>query len=342
MQQRNLADKLEILTAEQKPGKQSWYEGTADAVRQNIDYIKDCPVDYFLILSGDQIYNFDFDEMLKFAVKQDADITIAALAINSQAAKRLGVLKVDAHYRVTDFLEKPQENLQINELKSPQSLLKKMGLISKQKELLGSMGIYLFKREVLIETLLEDLRADFGKHLIPEKVKQGKVSAFVHDGYWEDIGTVGTFYAANMALLEPEPPFNIRTAKSPICAKFVDMPPTIVKNCLLENSIICEGSHLAAKSIKNSILGYGVNVDIGVEIDSCYIMGSDNLSSPPTIIGKGSCLEKVIVDTSVSIGQNVSLQNLEGLQELDHEYLYIRDGIIIVPRGMQIPDNFKI
>ncbi|MCE5319208.1 MAG: glucose-1-phosphate adenylyltransferase, partial [Parachlamydia sp.] len=202
---------LELLPAEEKPSQKEWFQGTADAVRQNLDYFIETPVDYFLILSGDQLYNMDYQEMIRFARATDADVVVASLPINSSDAKRMGVLKIDTSSRITEFVEKPQEESILQKMRQPVD-----GMTTPEKPFLGSMGIYVFKREALIQFLETDARADFGKHLIPSAVSQGRAAAYIYQGYWEDIGTIGSFYEANMALTKTEPDFNIYDENWPV------------------------------------------------------------------------------------------------------------------------------
>ncbi|MDB6082053.1 MAG: glgC, partial [Chlamydiia bacterium] len=176
---------IEILGAEQKPEKIAWYEGTADAVRQNIEYLLETPADYFLILSGDQLYNMQFEKMVRFAMDKDADVVVATLAVDEKNAERMGIMKIDENQFITDFYEKPKDKATLESLRTEPALLEKIGLpMNSQKEFLASMGIYLFKRQALFDLLQEDLREDFGKHLIPTKVKAGSIADFTHHGYW--------------------------------------------------------------------------------------------------------------------------------------------------------------
>jgi glucose-1-phosphate adenylyltransferase len=200
---------IEVVSAEQRPGKQEWFQGTADAVRQNLEYFRETDAEFFLILSGDQLYRLDFEKLFQCTEQKEVDVWVATLAVNAKDASRMGVMKVNEDHHIIDFHEKPTSHAALERLRTPASILQKMRLSSnEEKQFLGSMGIYLFRREALFSLLVNDKRDDFGKHLIPTQVKNGKIAAFIHEGYWEDIGTIESFYTANLALNSETPPFN--------------------------------------------------------------------------------------------------------------------------------------
>ncbi len=339
---------IEILSAEQKVTTASWFQGPADAVRQNLEYLLETPVEYFLILSGDQLYNIDFCQFAQFAQDTDADLAIASLPVDENNAKRMGILKVDKQSKIIDFFEKPQEKKDLDAFKSPASIFSKCNLIpGTKKQYLGSMGIYLFKKQALVDLLMQDTREDFGKHLIPTKVRQGRAAAFLYDGYWEDIGTIESFYHANMALTQCDPVFNLYDNISPIYTNSLNLPGPKIANAHISHSIICEGSVVEANEVTNSILGPRSVIHTGSEIKNSYLMGNDFYTSPvkkclpnEPFIGKNCKIHRTIVDENVCIGNNVQLINKQGLSHFDSETVYIREGIIIVTRGAQIPDGF--
>jgi len=349
LQNGKTANQIEVLTAEQKPTSKMWYQGTADAVRQNLDYLLEHPFEYFLILSGDQLYNIDFNKMLEFAKETDADVTLATLPVTAAEAGRLGILKIDDENIITSFHEKPQEKTLLEDLKSPLNLLKKMGAKSSKKEFLGSMGIYLFKRKALTNLLKDDNRNDFGKHLIPSQVSNGRVAAFVYEGYWEDIGTIGTFYEANMALTQEKAPFNFYDESRPIFSNRYDLPPSKFSNTQLKNSLFCDGCLVKATEISQSILGPRSVIDKNCVLYNTYVMGNDYYSTfvndyhkfpvRPSI-GENSVINRAIIDRNAAIGKNVQLVNKQKLMHYDGKNVFIRDGIIVVPRGAIIPDGF--
>ncbi len=341
---------IEILTAEQTPTQKSWFQGTADAVRQNIDYLLESPVEYFLILSGDQLYNINFREMLFFAKSMDADVVVAALPVNARDAARMGILKVNDQNWITDFHEKPQDKALLQKLRSPIEVMERVGIPqSSKRNYLGSMGIYLFKRKALVDLLMKDPREDFGKHLIPTQVQKGRIGAFLYEGYWEDIGAIETFYQANMGLTNPKPNFNFHNERRPIFTCRYDLAPAKFLDTQIKQTILCEGSIVEADELSYSILGPRSVIHKGAIIRDSYVMGNDYYEStvrdhhrlPPTPhIGENCILSRAIIDKNVTIGKGVQLINKQKLTHYNGENVFIRDGIIIVPRGATIPDGF--
>jgi glucose-1-phosphate adenylyltransferase len=340
---------IEMLPVEEKPTKKNWFQGTADAIRQNVDYLSEIPADYFLILSGDQLYHMNFQHLLHFAQESDADLVIGAIPASKNDAKQMGILKVNANSFVTDFSEKPQDEILLKRLLSSQKTFSNFSLTcNKTHPYLGSMGIYLFKREVLFDLLNEDSREDFGKHLIPTMVKKGNTAAFLFQGYWEDIGTIKSFYNANMALTGPQPRLDCYSEKYPIYSDSSNLPAPKIYDAQITNSILCEGSIISAKSIYHSILGPRTIVKEGTRIQDSYIMGNDFYHSPMPknniseefSIGENCLIKTCIIDKQVHIGNDVRLVNEDNLQHYDGKNIYIRDGIIVVPKGSSIPDGF--
>lgn len=336
---------IDILPAEEKHAKHhGWFLGTADAVRQNLEYFIETAADYFLILSGDQLYNIDFREMLRFAVTTDAELTVAALPVCQKDAPRMGIMKINTKHKIVDFVEKP---------KDPE-LLKKMVYEADcgegEPRYLASMGIYLFKRELLFKVLRENPGHDFGKDLIPSLVKLGKAKAFLHSGYWEDIGTIESFHKANIALTQKTSLFNFYDKNNPIYTHRTNLPGPKIFNTHLADAIVCEGSIVEALSIKNSILGPRTVVGQGTTILDSYVMGNEFYEAPiensnlpeKNEIGLNCVLDKVIIDKHVRIGNNVRLVNEKKLSHYDSDLVYIRDGIIVVPRGVTLPDGFVL
>lgn len=344
---------IELLSAEQKPSRNSWYLGTADAVRKNLEYLAESPADYFLILSGDQLYNFNFKDMVQFSLETDADLVIAALPVNESDAKRMGILKFNEDRSITEFQEKPQTRSVLDQMRMSDYMVEQVIDKEAQKQkrfYLGSMGIYLFKREALFKLLQDDEREDFGKHLIPTKVKQGKVSAYVYNGYWEDIGTIDSFYQANMALTTTNPPLNCHDATSPIRFHQGNLPPPKIIDSHIKNSIICDGCFIEADEVSGCILGPRVVVKGGTILRNSYVMGNDYYSPPSQIrhipsdlsIGEHCLIDRTIIDHNVHIGNGVQLINKDKHHRYEGENVFIRDGIIIVTSGANIPDGFVL
>lgn len=335
---------IQLLTAEQRPSGKTWFQGTADAIRQNLDYLLECPADYFLILSGDQLYNFDFREILHFAMERDADLTIATIPIDRENASRMGILKVDGDSNVVDFSEKPTDPAVLDRFALDLSF-------DPDRPYLASMGIYVFKREALWDILSRDPREDFGKHLIPTKVREGGVSAFIYDGYWEDIGTIRAFYEANLMLTQPRPPLHFYDEPRKIYSATRNLPGPKIFDAHISQSVICEGAIIAGSRIHHSVLGPRAMVESGSEIYHSIVMGS-NAYTPPDhnprplprtfSIGEGCEIRNAIIDRNVHIGNGVRLINEKGLKEYDGDHVYIRDGITVVVRGASIPDGFTL
>lgn len=339
---------VEILTAEQRPTKNVWFEGTADAVRQNLDYISEISADYFLILSGDQLYNFNFQHMLHTALESGADLTVGAVRISEADAKRMGVLKINRDHLITDFFEKPQDNEILDKMRMPSGVLEQMGKgQDTQRQHLGSMGIYLFKRKAIFDLLQLDTREDFGKHLIPNKVKQGKASAYVYDGYWEDIGTIESFYNANIAMTEMMPPLECYHEKQSIYFQPSHLPPAKIRGTVIKDALICDGAMVEADSVKGSILGLRTVVKPGTVIENSYFMGNDYYQYPYQSgskfqIGEDCMIKRAILDKHVTLGRGVRLINKNNLKHYDSEHVFIRDGVIIVTRGASLPDGYLL
>lgn len=339
---------LELLSAEQKPSRKGWYEGTADAVRQNIEYFLEIPVDYFLILSGDQLYTMDYEEMLEAAQRTNADVMVAALPVEKRDCSRMGILQVDNSHMITAFVEKPSDDKIIEAMAMRPETKKTLPNYHPECNHLASMGIYLFKRDVLFRLLAEDPREDFGKHLLPTIIGKGNAGAYIFDGYWEDIGTIESFYNANIALTKSPSPFNCYDEARPIFSTRHNLPGPKIFNTIVNNSIICEGSIIEASEVSHSILGPRTIIKKNTVIRDSYVMGSDYYTRPIETdrlpeqlqIGSNCIIKKTIIDKNACVGDNVRLINQNGLMHYDGHNTHIRDGIIIVPRGATIPDNF--
>ncbi|MEL7431581.1 MAG: sugar phosphate nucleotidyltransferase [Chlamydiota bacterium] len=345
--------RIDFLTPyENAQGERIWFKGTADAVRQNLPHLLKGPAEYFLILSGDQLYNIDFQKMFAFAKNMDADLTVASLPILPSAAKRLGILEIDPQKRIIGFCEKPSSDSLVKALEMPTSLYKQLGLQqASEPHCLASMGIYIFKKTALMRLLEEDPREDFGQHLIPTAIEQGRSFAYIHRGYWEDIGTIQSFYDANMALVEGKAGIDTGNEQAPIFAAPNYLPGPIIKNTKITSSLISDGCLIEAKEVSHSIIGPGVHIGKGSVIKHSIVMGStpanycinstqDHFEKQGSWIGKDCYLEKVILDENVQIHNQVNLHNKTGLLQIDREHFYIREGIIVVPKEQMIhPDT---
>lgn len=329
-----------------------WYHGTADAVRKNIAVFKECNCNYFLILSGDQLYNMNLFQMIAFSKEKNSDLTIATLPVKEEEAKRMGLLKINETNDILDFVEKPQDPKILKNYRLSKQELKKTHLQDiNEHYYLGSMGIYLFKKEVLIEMLEKLPSEDFGKHIIPQKINEGSCSAFFYDGYWEDIGTISSYYKANLALTRNSLGLDLYNEALPIFAGKVNLPSARICHSKLEHSIISQGSVIEASEISHSLLGLRCLVKKESVIKNSILIGNQfytppqslkNVLPPQFSIGTNSFINNAIIDEHVFIGNNVKLTNEKNIQHFDGNGIYIRDGIIIVTSGTSIPDNFVL
>lgn len=331
---------VDLIAASEGPGA-GWFQGTADAIRKNSQFFAEIPVDYYLILSGDQLYTMDFQEMFRQFLDKDADLAIATLPVGSEAAKRMGILKTDCDGWITDFIEKPTDTSVLQEFKTSYHV--KEGA---EEAYLASMGIYLFKKQVLLDLLQEDTREDFGRHLIPTIVERGRSAIHLYKGFWEDIGTIETFYQANMAFTKSDPLFDFYKNNKRIYSQNNCLPGAKVHKAYIDESILCEGTIIEAKEVSGSIIGPQCSIGKNTIIRDSYIMG-DEISRTShqnriLTIGEHCHIEKAILDHNVRIGSHVTLTNLKKLNHYDSSYAYIRDGVIIIPRGVTLPDHFTL
>ena len=297
----------------------------------------------------------NFEKLMQRTEEKDVDVWVATLAIGEKEAPRMGIMKVNEDHHIIDFYEKPNSEELLERMKTPKSALKKMGIDgSGDKEFLGSMGIYLFRRSALLELLEDCTGDDFGKHLIPAQVKKGRIAAFVHNGYWEDIGTIESFYTANLALNHTTPEFSFHDEKNPLFTTSNHLPGPRFGDGRITSSTICEGSIINADEISNSLIGQRAVIQRGTIIRDSYIMGNDfyhyphhaitkdvisNLPPSP-IIGEDCVITKTILDKNVCLGNRVRLINKNNLTTFDGDPIFVRDGIIVVSHDAIIPDDF--
>ena len=344
---------VDVLTPqENERGEKQWFSGTADAVRKNLPIILKSPASYFLILSGDQLYNIHFQSMVEFAKDTQADLTIASIPVSEKDAPRMGLLRIDSNQRILDFVEKPEDLKIMREFALKEDFFRQWNM-EKQKDplYLASMGIYVFKRETLIHLLEKDQREDFGFHLIDTAVKTKKTAAFVYQGYWEDIGTVESYYDANLILTGSFKGLNTYDEQNPIYTRPTYLPGPKIHGAKISKSIICEGSVIDADEISNSVIGLRSHIGKGTIIRDTVMMGN-HFYMPPAHEGKSlvpdfrvgeyCIIEKAIIDEHVQIGNHVKLVNKQNLKEFDGDGIFIRQGIIIVSAGTRIPDHYEL
>ena len=333
---------IELLCPEEDTDKKVWFEGTADAVRKNLHHLIKAPVDYFIILSGDQLYNIDLCEMVQFAKDTNAEMVIASLYVNECEATRMGVMKIDKSSHVKEFKEKPKEKAILDQFAVKEG---------KKSRYLASMGIYVFRRDVLL-SLLQEPGNDFGHHLIPMEVAKGNTYAYVYNGYWVDIGTIASFYEANMNLLDQKNCLETYNEENPIYTQPHNLPSPLIIDTKVNRSFISQGCIIDAAEVDHSILGMRCRIGKGTKIRNSILMGHQYYSAPlhqhPPLpsnftIGENCLIEKAIIDEHTCLGDNVQLVNHKKLENYDGENgVCIRDGIIIVTSGTELPSGFRL
>jgi len=341
-----------LTPEEDAKGQKIWFSGTADAVRKTLPTLLKTSADYFLILSGDQLYNIDFNEMFFQAKKMNADLTIASLPVTARGAQNLGILRINYEGYVVDFYEKPTKEEHISSYMIGNEFYQKwQHPIPADTHYLASMGIYIFKREYLIAILQNDSREDFGKHIIPTAIKQGKTAAYIYHGYWEDIGTIASYYEANLLLTLKNRGLNTYDESKPIYTRSTFLPGPRISDAKIMQSIICEGSIIEACEITRSVIGLLSYIKRGTVIRDTLMLGNlfymtsgqNNKSTQINFwVGENCIIEKTIIDEHVRIGNNVRLTNQENQLNFDGPGVYIRDGIIIVTSGTILPDNYVL
>jgi glucose-1-phosphate adenylyltransferase len=337
---------VEILAAQQTPESVAWYQGTADAVRQNLIHLANYPYRLALILSGDQLYRMNFRALIARHVATDAEVTIATLPVRPETARAFGIMQVASDGRIIRFVEKPSEPDVLASLRVEWAALGDTEQPVEPDCLLASMGIYLFEREVLRDAL-DGAEADFGKHVIPQLIASRRVFAYLHQGYWEDIGTIRAFYEANLDLCEPLPRFNFYDATAPVFSHARYLPPTKVIKSRVERSVIADGCIINDASIEHSLIGVRSRIEAGATIRDSLLMGNDYYETPerarhgaPAMgIGHGTIIERTIVDKNARIGSGVRITPDEKPAELDGRNFYVRDGIVVIPKNAVIPDG---
>ncbi len=331
---------VEILAAEQTPESADWYQGTADAVRKQLFEIQASGAEYVLILAGDHLYRMDYREMAEFHWEKNADITVAVQPVARDEASRFGILKVESDSRISSFVEKP---------KDPEIQKKFISRVNdEERPFLGSMGIYLFKTKALIDLLTGfPNHDDFGGDIIPEAIKSLKVFGYDFDGYWEDIGTIRSFYETNLKLTSSNPPFNFYDPKAPIYTHARFLPGSIVEDSKLQDVLLAEGGRIRKAEITHSVVGVRAQIAEGTVIKDSIIMGADYYTPKkypelPIGIGRNCHIESAIIDKNAQIGDNVVIKPFPNDRDIDHELYFVRDGIVVIAKDTVIPAGTKI
>ena len=340
---------VEILAAEQTLEHSGWYEGTADAVRKNFIHFKSQKPTHYVILSGDQLYKMNLRDFMDAHIKSGAEITIATTAVNRKDASGFGIMKIDENSCVKEFMEKPKADLDISSWKIPQEA---RGSLPPEKEFLASMGIYIFNADTMEECLLGENSkyTDFGKEILPLAIGKKKICSYVFDGYWEDIGTIRSFYDANIALTEPYPAFDFYGNTTPIYTHMRNLPPSKINKADITSSLTSEGCIITNCKLNRSVIGVRSIIEDGTEFDGVILIGADYYDDeaekaknhekgvPCTGIGKNCKIANTIIDKNAKIGDNCQI-GVSGktYEDGDHGTFYSADGIIVIRKGAIVP-----
>lgn len=340
---------VDVLAAQQGLDERNWYQGTADAIRQNLSTLDGTGMRDILILSGDQLYLMDLKGMVQRHRDTDADMTIAVSPVPKDQAAGLGIMQVDGEGRIVKFVEKPKDPALLESLAPDPEALAALGFRAPPGWVLASTGIYAFRRTALREALVGTKHVDFGRDVIPAAIGQRRVMAFAHTGYWRDIGTIASFHEASLDLTHPLPPLNLYSPDFPIYTHPRFLPGTKINRCQVEQSILCEGSIINESRIAHSIVGIRAIVRQGADIESSIVMGAREYENDrptshdiPLGIGRNVKLKNVIVDLNARIADGVSLVNEKRLEHADGPSWCIRGGVIVVPRDAVVPEGTSV
>ena len=344
---------VEILAAQQTNQNSTWYQGTADAVRQNLRYLQEPGISHVLVLSGDQLYRMDFRDMMATHEKSNADVTIAAVPVASRQASGLGIMRLDDAGRVVGFLEKPRTPQELEHVRTNPQWIDDHGVPSRGRDCLANMGIYLFNRDTLVQVLEKTNYQDFGREIFPASIRTRRVHVHLFDGYWEDIGTIRSFFEANLGLAASESPFNLIYPDAPIYSRARFLPPSRIEGATVRQSLIADGCVIGEGAvIENSVFGLRCLVGRDVVIRNSVVMGNDYYQAPDDLggeraggrpalgVGPGSQIRNAIIDKNCRIGRNVRIENASGLESSgETDYGMICDGVAVVPKGATLPDG---
>lgn len=347
---------VEVLAAQQTNEASDWYQGTADAVRQNVRYIHEDPCRDVLVLSGDQIYRMDFRELLKAHRDSDADVTIAVLPVPKEQTAGFGLVKLDDTGKVVDFLEKPMQEELLAPFHTDEAWIAKRGIKAPGRPYLASMGIYLFKREALFHLLnASPIATDFGKEIFPRSIQSSKVQAYLFDGYWEDVGTIKSYHEASLALASDDPPFEFHSPEGVIYTRMRYLPASRINAARLDQCIIADGCTIGAgTTITRCVLGIRTQVGRNATLRNTVIIGADRYATteernessrrgtPCYGIGDGTVIDNAIVDKDACIGTHCRIVNQESVQEGDGKNYVIREGVVVIPKGAVVMDGTVI
>lgn len=344
---------VEILAAEQTLSDESWYQGTADAVRKNLIHILNHEFEYVLILSGDQLYRMDFRDIINQHAQSKADLTVATIPVSRRDAEGFGILHTNLERHITRFVEKPKEPELLDSLRLNRASYADYGIKDERELFLASMGIYVFNRQVLID-LLDNTLTDFGKHIIPNAIKTHRVLSYVYQGYWEDIGTIRSFFEANLDITSELPRFNFFDMSAPVFSRPRFLPGSKINGAQIDHAVVSDGCIINRAQIFHSIVGVRSLVGAGSELRRVISLGCDYYESQHSIeeservgrprigIGENTRIENAIIDKNARIGNNVIISPANKPDHVDHPLYFIRDGIVIIPKNGMIPHGTVI
>jgi glucose-1-phosphate adenylyltransferase len=333
-----LRGSVQILAATQTPGSADWYQGTADAVRKQLIEIQSAGAEYTIILAGDHLYRMDYEAMAKFHWESKADVTVAVQPVTQDDASRFGILKCESDSRISSFVEKPTD---------PEALRQLVSRDDPEKPFLGSMGIYMFNTKMLVDLLTNHPdHDDFGGDVIPGAIQTHAVYGYAFEGYWQDIGTIRSFYDANLSFTTPNAPFSFYTHTAPIYTAPLNLPSSVAKDSELKDVVLAEGCKISDAKIEHSVIGVRSQISSGVTIKDCIMMGADSYPNPagknqpatPMGIGAYSSIEGAILDKNVRIGECVLIRPFPRGMDMDCGNWFVRDGIVVIPKDAEIPD----
>lgn len=345
---------VEILAAEQTPTDTSWYQGTADAVRKNLVHFLNNDFEYMVILSGDQLYRMDFRRILAQHVESQADLTVATMPVLRKDTHAFGIMEINEERRITNFVEKPKDPKLLDVLKLHRDWYPKLDIEGDEEYWLASMGIYVFNRDTMLRMLEPAELTDFGKHIIPAAIPSYRVFSYVYHGYWEDIGTIRSFFEANLDVCSELPRFNFFDMASPIFTRPRFLPASKINGAQIDHAVISDGCIINRGTIEHSIIGVRSIVGQGSVLHRVIMLGCDYYESQASIlenqvmgrprigVGQNTRIENAIIDKNARIGDNVTITACGKPDDVDHPLYYVRDGVVIIPKNAVVPDGTVI
>ncbi|SFS33015.1 glucose-1-phosphate adenylyltransferase [Lutibacter maritimus] len=337
---------VDVLAAEQTPGNSTWFQGTADAVRQSMHHFVSHDFDYALILSGDQLYQMDFNEMVSAHIKNKAEISIATIPVNAKDATSFGILKTDKKDAITSFIEKPAAELLPEWTSDTGDDMQKVG-----RDYLASMGIYIFNRDLLIKLMENPDTNDFGKEIIPQAIDKNRVFSYQYEGYWTDIGNIDSFFDANLGLTDDFPKFDLYCRERTIYTHARMLPTTKISGTILDRTVVADGCIINAGKIEHSVIGVRSRIDAESTVINTYMMGADyyqpleDIVNPNVVsmgIGARCFIKNAILDKNCCIGDDVRINGGKHLPDCETDTYVVRDGIVVVKKDAIIPNGFII